>query len=370
MTCATVMFHLGTALGVLVAARVFQGIAAAIIYSAGLALLHDSNSVDTLGHAMGFVSLAITAGTFLGPSLGGSLFEIGGETAVFSLAYAVLAVDFTLRFLVIERSETSGDTFTYVAMNASSSAPNAMYEPAADGGLSQKREISPTMRLLTTPRFLVALFGWSVVGILLTAFDSILPIHVQSTFGWSTAGAGIMFLLIFAPNLAGPLYGRLVDSSKNAGRLVAALGFTLCFPFLVLLRLTDHKTLPAQVLFCGFLFMSGLGLALCGPPLSVEIARIVSQIEKEEPGILGSNGATARAYGLYNCAFAAGQFVGPLWAGVMSSHFGWATTTCVLGSASGLTGILMGLFLGGWIGSAALEPGEFGIELRIRNEGN
>lgn len=353
MACATAMLHFGTTLWILILARAFQGLSAAMLYSAGLALLYDSVGNDNMGHAMGYVTMAITAGTVLGPSLGGILYEYGREPAVFGLAYAVIAIDVILRSLVIEKDTAKkyglmANTPGYGTIDANPSEST----PAPEPHTTQSKTRFPSLLLLRTPRLLTALFGWLVVGTLLSAFDAVLPIFVSSTFAWFTAGGGIIFLPLFIPNLAGPLYGCLVDSSKHAARLVAASGFTFSFPFFVLLRFAAHNSLTIQVLFCGLLFLIGLGLALCGPPLFVEVARAVSAFEHEQPGAFGGKGVAARAYGLFNCAFAAGQVLGPMWAGAVKTAYGWATMSWMLGVASGVTGLLMGLFLGGWVGDA------------------
>ncbi|MCJ1463000.1 hypothetical protein MMC07_001604 [Pseudocyphellaria aurata] len=355
MACATGMLHFGNTIGIFIAARVFQGVAAAILYSAGLALLYDSVGKENLGQAMGYITLSITAGAFLGPSLGGILYDVGQETAVFGLAYGVLLVDIILRFSVVEKDSAKD------ARPAATSGYGTMSTRPADSAEASEpisRAVSKmsTFRLLQSPRLLTALFGWFVVGTLLSAFDGVLPIFVQNTFGWSSAGAGLIFLPLFIPNLGGPLYGRMVDSSRHGGRIVATTGFLLCIPFFVLLRLVAYQSARTQVLLGVLLFLIGLGLALCGPPLFVEVAKTVSSIEEESPGAFGDKGAMAQAYALYNCAFAVGQLVGPMWAWAVKSTLGWATLTWMFGLASGLTGIITGLFLGGWIGSALRSP--------------
>lgn len=351
MACATGMLHVGNTIGIFMTARVCQGVAAAILYSAGLALLYDSVGKENLGQAMGYITLSITAGAFLGPSLGGILYDVGQETAVFGLAYGVLLVDVILRFSVIEKDSGKdampAATPGYGTMGTRPTDSVEASEPITNAGSKMS-----TIRLLQSPRLLTALFGWFVVGTLLSAFDGVLPIFVQNTFGWSSAGAGFIFLPLFIPNLAGPLYGRMVDSSRHGGRVVATTGFLLCVPFFVLLRFVAQESAPTQVLLGGLLFMIGLGLALCGPPLFVEVAKTVSTMEDEFPGAFGNKGPMAQAYALYNCAFAIGQLVGPMWAWAAKSTLGWATLTWMFGLASGLTSIITGLFLGGWIGSA------------------
>ncbi len=357
MACSTAMLHLGTTIWILITARIFQGLAAAVLYSAGLALLYDSVGKDKVGETMGYITLAITAGSFLGPSLGGILYDVGKEAATFGLAYGIIGVDLILRLLVVERdsAKTSGESANgsdYGTMNAAATESSDVSGTYSEVGHPRNEVASPTLRLLKSPRLWTAFFGWFAVAVLLTALDGVIPIFVRSTFDWSTAGAGVIFIPIFLPNLGSPLFGRIVDSSRQAGRLVAASGFTLCLPFFVLLRLIDNDSVKAQVLLCVFLFMIGLGLAVSGPPTMAEVGRTVTDIEEKDPGAFGSQGATARAYGLYNCAFSAGQLVGPLWAGGVKTTLGWPTMAWMLGLVSGVAGIGMALFLGGWVGSA------------------
>lgn len=350
MACATAMLHFGTTIGLFIMARVFQGVAAALLYSAGLALLYDSVGKDHLGLAMGYIDLSMTIGALLGPSLGGILYDVGQENAVFGLAYGVLLVDIILRFSVIERRSagmgaTPVATTGYGTTDARSTESVEASKPATN-----TESMSSAFRLLQSPRLLTALFGWFVHGTFLAAFDSVLPILVQNTFGWSSAGAGLIFLPFFVPCLGSPLYGSIVDSSRHGARIVATTGFIFCVPFFALLRFVAHNSVWTKVSLGILLFMIGLGLALCGTPLFVEVAKAVSDIEEKSPGAFGSRGAMAQAYALFNCAFAVGMLIGPMWAWAVKSTLGWAALTWMLALASGVTGIIMGLFLGGWIG--------------------
>ncbi|KAI9720217.1 MAG: hypothetical protein M1812_003035, partial [Candelaria pacifica] len=356
MACSTIMLHLGATIWILILARFFQGLAAAVLYSAGLALLYDSVGKDRIGEAMGYITLAITAGTFMGPSLGGILYNFGKEAATFGLAYGIIGIDLVLRLLVVEKgsaksNEGDANEPGYGTMSAAPAESNNGSDTSTEAEDRHSKVTSPTLRLLKSPRLWTAFIGWFTVAVLLAAFDSVVPLFVQTTFNYSTAGAGLIFIPLFLPNFGSPFYGRIVDTSNQAGRLVAASGFTLCLPFFVLLRLINDSSTKSQILFCVFLFLIGLGLAVCGVPTMVEVGRAVTDIEEKNPGAFGSRGATARAYGLYNCAFAAGQLIGPLWAGGVKTTLGWATMTWTLGLVSAVAGIIMGLFLGGWVGT-------------------
>ena len=342
MAGSTAMMQFGSTISILIVARISQGLSAAVLYSAGMAFLCDAVEKDKFGRAMGFITLSITAGTFLGPSLGGILYHIGRERAVFSLAYAVIGVDVVLRYLVIEKKKAQIQPLVI--------GENPKYGTIDSNSLEESTAAKhPTLLLLKSPRLLTAFFGWFGVGAILSAIDTVLPIFVRSTFAWSSAGAGVIFIALVTPNFGGPLYGRIVDSSRYAGRLMATTGFLLCFPSFVLLRLVAYDAVTAQVLLCVLLFTIGFGVAIIGPSLFVEVARSVTELEDRMPGVFGKHGAGAKAYGLYASSYAAGQLLGPLWAGGITSTLGWDIMTSIMGIFCGMTAILMGLCLGGSI---------------------
>lgn len=62
-------------------------------------------------------------------------------------------------------------------------------------------------------------------------------------------------------------------------------------------------------------------------PLMSEIAHCgMAQDAVSEPQS-GKSNAFAQAFGLATCAFAAGTVLGPVWAGLILTHYGWATMT-------------------------------------------
>lgn len=349
MLGATLLFQFGPTIYVLLVARFFQGISAALLYSAGLALLCDNIGKGSLGYAMGYITLAITAATFVGPTLGGVLYEYGGEITVFAVAYAVIAVDVVARLTVVEKRQLHGrlleeQTTDYGTVDS----PTSNAERPEPAGYSTQPHRWPVLfTLLSTSRLLLPLFGWVVLGIFLSAFDSILPIFVTSIYNWSYAGAGLVFIPLFIPNLAGPLFGRLVDSSPRAPRFIAAVGFLLSAVPFVLLRLVESGETKLQWLFVGLLLVIGLGMALSGPPLLVEIFSTVEAMEDRDPDLFGKNGATAQAYGLYNSALAAGQLLGALLGGFALQKLGWAFLMTAFGVVSGFTGVITLLYLSG-----------------------
>ncbi|KAH6712857.1 MFS transporter-like protein [Leptodontidium sp. MPI-SDFR-AT-0119] len=214
----------------------------------------------------------------------------------------------------------------------------------------------PVLTLLKSRRLLTALWGWIVQGSQVTAFDSVIPLYVERTFGWNSTGAGLIFLAIMIPGFAAPLVGWASD--KYGPRWLTVIGFMLAVPFWVLLRLVTHDSLGQKVLLCALLFLIGITLTLVNAPLMAEITYVVEAKERESPGRFGPSGAYAQAYGLFVTAFAAGSLIGPLWSGYVVESAGWGTMAWSLG-LFGVSGAIPCLiWTGGLITEVNAKSGE------------
>lgn len=78
LAATTLIYAFATSFWVLVLARLLQGLAAAIPWTAGLALLADVFPKEERGRAMGLAMSGQAAGVLLGPPIGGCLYEAGG----------------------------------------------------------------------------------------------------------------------------------------------------------------------------------------------------------------------------------------------------------------------------------------------------
>ncbi|KAI9818889.1 MAG: hypothetical protein M1827_007710 [Pycnora praestabilis] len=377
---ATVMLCVGSSIGVLVAGRFLQGLSAAVVWTVGLALLVDTVGQKSIGEAMGYVSLSMSLGIMVAPLLGGVVYAKGGYYSVFAMAFGLIVVDIFLRLMMVEKkiaarwSITNEGTSYGSCSNAEPSPPNQKRvttnvgsPPTSDPSSaiptgSQRppseeepntvlsrfvHHLPPIFTLLRSRRLLAALWGSLVQASLMTSFDSVLPLFVQRIFGWSSTGAGLIFLPLIIPNFSAPLVGMLAD--KYGPRWLAATGFLLGLPFLVLLRVVTHHTIEQIVLLCALLVLIGFSLTLVMPPLMAEITYVVEAKEKKNPGLFGTSGAYAQAYGLFNCAFAGGTLVGPIWAGFVEAKAGWGTMSWSLGLLSALSAIPAIIWTGGLI---------------------
>lgn len=367
---ATVMLCVGSSIGTLVAGRLLQGLSAAVVWTVGLALLADTVGQEGIGQTMGYVSLSISLGYLIAPFLGGIVYQKAGYYSVYYMAFTLIIVDIFLRLVLVEKkvaekwNKDSGvEHVPSPSSNLSqpSDTPAVLQPPfreksngqpltsaaALSSTHNQQSALPPILTLLASRRLLAALWGCLVQASILTAFDSVLPLRVSALFGWSSTGAGLIFLTLVVPSFIAPVAGTISD---NYGpRWLATAGFVLACPFLVLLRFVDHDSLNQKVLLGALLALIGGSLTIVMTPLMAEITYVVEAKEKSNPGVYGEKGAYAQAYGLFNTAFASGTLIGPIWGGFVAARAGWDTMAWTLGLLSALSAIPTVIWAGGFI---------------------
>lgn len=376
---STILLCIGSSIGILVLGRVLEGVSGAVIWTSGPALLVDTVGQREIGQVMGYCALCINAAIFLGPSLGGIVFKKQGYHGVFGMAFGLICVDIVLRGVLIEKrvaaqwtqaSRRDNDywTWTYNDVGTPSIAPSPRMRALSPFGRLEltnfdRREINhedafvgqtalprfpPVIILLRSQRVLVVLWSSFVQSAIMCAFDSVLPLFVQRTFGWNSIGAGLIFLALVIPSFLAPLVGWLADK-YGSRRWLVGIGFAISLPFLVLLRLVTYHSLKQIVFLCTLLALLGTSNQLIMVPLMAEITHIVEEKERKVPGIFGKHGAYAQAYGLFFCCYSGGALVGPIWAGFVEQRAGWGTMAWSFGLLSGLTAILVLISFGGLI---------------------
>lgn len=401
---ATVMLLVGSSIGVLVAGRLLQGFSAAVVWTVGLALLVDTVGQKDVGQVMGYVSLSMSLSILLAPLLGGIVYAKAGYFAVYYMAFGLIALDVFLRVALVEKkiakqwdvpqsapmptetekgsdadlpsmaegspgalplkdtmSANTRPAFTAQSITPLSSSSLDRASPTSTDFTPKRFSLPPIVTLLGSRRLLAALWGCLVQASLLTAFDSVLPLRVQAIFHWSSTGAGLIFLALILPSFIAPFIGHLSDTSGP--RWLAAGGFVLACPFLVLLRLVDHDSMGQKVLLCALLALLGAALTMVMTPLLAEITYVVEAKEKKNPAAFGAGGAYAQAYGLFNVAFAGGSLVGPIWAGFVEQRAGWGTMSWTLGLLSAVSAVPVVVYSGGLITKRHREAKRWGHEV-------
>ena len=287
----TVLLCVATNIWYAIASRALQGLSSSIVFSVGLALLSDTVDHKDMGQFLGYFTSSLNLGLLASPFLGGIIYAHAGYYAVFALLFTLIFVDILLRLLLIEKKhaakwalpsergdsehctedqaaqqqygnlsanveERNGSTETSPLLLATGEPRSSAYlEEGRTSTENHARSMPPLFTLLKSPRLLAAIYGIFINYFLIAAFDGVLPIFVNRTFGWSSLGAGLIFLCIALPALTAPLVGMLSD--RYGPRWFAICGLVLTAPFVILLRLITHDGLGQVVLLCVLLSLTG-----------------------------------------------------------------------------------------------------------------
>ncbi|KAI5360836.1 Putative major facilitator superfamily, MFS transporter superfamily [Septoria linicola] len=347
-----------------VVGRALQGFASTVVWTTGLAVLVDTCGKQHVGEYMGYVGIALNAGSLTAPFLGGIVFAKCGYHAVFGLIIAIVVIDILLRLVMVEQTNP---TFTNanpceVSIVKLESAPSSIKkEPSvaidqisisSQSTLVQEpsttsTRLPPILRMVCSIRFLVALWGIMVLALVFSGFQATLPLFVHSTFHWDAIGGGLIFVPLSLPAIFGPVIGRFTD--RHGGRWFAVAGYLLFCISLVCLRFISQNSTQHKALLCVLLVLVGSCMALVLEPLFAEITSEASRMEKEdEEKGMADVSYYGSAYAWFNIAWASGNFLGPLMAGMVMDAAGWGTMTWALGLLGGVSALPVGLWCGGW----------------------
>lgn len=372
MFFATAGLYVGRSIAVLVVARMLQGVAGAFVWTIGLALCLETVGPENLGKTIGSIFSFISVGSLAAPVVGGVLYDKTGYAGVFGAGFAVLALDFIMRAVVIEkkvarRYEGQSDNPTHDRHDNSNGHADGQDEESQDNGeeeplLGKKKEeqqsfklspnqpkiarLIPILPCLSDPRLLTALLVALIQATLLGSFDSTVPTVGQELFGFSALEAGILFLpLGVADLILGPLWGYLVDRYGTKPVAVASYGYLV--PILILLRIPHAGGTKQAVIFGGLLALCGVGLAGIGAPSIVEAGDVVQKYYEANPEFFGEDGPYAQLYGLNSMVFSAGLTLGPEIAGEVKKAIGYGNMNIVLAAICAVTALLCFVYIGG-----------------------
>lgn len=333
--------------------RLLQGLAAAVVWTVGLALLVDTVGSAEIGQTMGYVSISLTLATFLAPISGGAVFNKAGYYAVYYMSFGMIFLDIALRVILVEKKVAKQWSVNEEPQMIDIPTPDRSYTHGSavsdleSDSAHRPLNLRPILALLSSRRLWSALWCSMVHSILMSAWDATLPLHVAKLFNFNSLGAGLMFLPMSLPTMFAPVVGKYVDT--HGTRIPATVGFLACAPPVVLLLLVNHSGIGQIILMCALLAVLGFSLTVTLVPFLVEVTNIVATMEKNHPGVFGTTGAFAQGYGLYNCAFAGGMLIGPLWGGFIVGKAGWGTMCWSLGILSAVSVVPAALWTGGWI---------------------
>ncbi|WP_421931541.1 MFS transporter [Phenylobacterium sp.] len=362
-TAASVCCGLSPNLTLLIAARAIQGIGAALLVPASLAILGASFDKQARGRAVGIWAGAGGLTSALGPVLGGWLTDAVSWRAVFliNVPLAALAVGFILMGAKESKADKAGplDWRGALTVTLGLAAVTWGLTEAPERGLTGLPVAALVFGVLALAVFLrieqtiaspmvplqlfrsITFSGANGLTLLLYAAFSgalfLLPFELIGVHGYPAASAGAALLPLSAGlAVLSPLAGGF--SAKVGPRVMLGGGpLLVATGFVLLALLADQSSYWAGV-FPGLAIVAvGMGLAVA--PLTDAVLGSVE--DAHEGAAAGINNAVARVAGLLAVALVGFVLVGPPGApaaGVIAS--GYRTAMIAAAALAGLAGVI------------------------------
>lgn len=290
-TGASVLCALSPNLGVLVGARVLQGVGGGLMMPVAMAMIYELFDPDERGKALGYFGIAVMAAPAIGPVLGGSLVSSLGWRWLFLINVPIGLIGFPVAARLLRdtgfREERTLDRIGLglsgvglaalligVAKGASWgwTSPAVMILVGLGGvllGLFVRHAVSTTnplveMRILANPVFAVSMVAIALLTVAQYSRLVYIPLELGTVRGISEFQIGLVML----PSALGialtmPIGGRMAD--RIGARIPVTVGaLVLGASFVALAAVTRTTSLPmiAFILFSGGL---GTGLAMMAP---------------------------------------------------------------------------------------------------------
>ena len=331
---ASIACALAPSVGFLIAARVVQGMAAAVVTPASLALIGAIFPREERNQAIGVWAAASALTTAGGPILGGWLTERFGWPLVFWInpPLAVVAVGLLLAFAPEDRREArrfdvvgavilagSLGVLAWALSQIGPSEPSAgspapMVLPLTIAGVAVLGGVAAyalwerrSDHAMTPPRLWAnrAFVGLNLATLMIYAGLSlmffVLPFDLIERRGLSATEAGLVLLpFTLGVGFLSSAFGRLADKIGTRTMLIAGpLGAALAH---VWMALTQEASLTVGVI--GPMTLLGLSFAVLITPLT---STVLSSVEQKDEGLAsGVNNTASRIAQLAGVAFAAG----------------------------------------------------------------
>jgi len=283
-------------LEMLVASRVAQAVGASMLFAAGPALVSRTFPPNRRGWALGYVSLAVSAGLTVGPALGGLLVGTFGWPSIFliniPLSIAVAAVAWRLlvdECTVPERFDLLGAFLSGAALgllifglleaDQSGLVSIPVLGPIACSAILgfafirwERRAPSPMvdLRLFESAPFSAGVAAATLAYLGLFAITFTMPFYLLRVQGVDPRAAGaILTVTPLAMAVLAPTAGRLSD--QRGSRVLATLGAGLLAAGLLLASFLNPSS--ALWLVPLSLFVIGSGMAIFQTPNTAGVMR-------------------------------------------------------------------------------------------------
>jgi MFS family permease len=319
LAAATLAFALADGVALIALARLVQGLAAGLVWTAALAAISDVYPQDELGFRMGLAETAGGVTGLAGPPFAGVLIAAVGLDATFYIATALPVLALIPALLV----------------------PETRRGPAA-----ATRLLPDLRRLWGVPIARVAGVTLATAAGVLALVEPLLPLDLADRLELSSLGVGVVFAIgLAAYLLLVPLAGRWSDRrGRRAPIIVGGALMTGGLPFIAVG--------PAWAVTVAFSVVGAGMAAMIAPtgPLMVEAV--------DAAGMAGRYGLSAAAL---TVIFAVGYVIGPLVGAAASAGLPFLATTLIAAAATvAITAWAARALPGTKTPAAALAPGPRG----------
>lgn len=341
---------------VLLIGRSIQAIGGNGAWIVGLATVADTVGQENTGKVLGGVSSFFNSGLLLGPMLSGTLLQLFGYWSTWIAAMAVLVVDILMRLIMIEKQpkDSQGEVTTEAAGDVESRTVDEVVNerttllspsPSQDDCPKTDETLAPEnfyKVILTNPRAVTGLLCHFTAAFILVTFDTTLPLHVTTEFGWGPGEVSLMFLILQLPSLIFSTFVGMLKDRKGT-RVPTALGFISSAIFLVLVGIPDHSMgYKGRIIYMVAIAGIGIGWTLTAGCGIIELTRklkapeyschtlanshsdVMKDLEDQSPGRFGPNSKLSSGYSLSKTCFIMGTLLGPIWTGFMTRTVGYS----------------------------------------------
>jgi DHA1 family solute carrier family 18 vesicular amine transporter 1/2 len=317
---ATLVFAFGSTLPLLFLARTIQGVAGAIPWTAGLAIIAERYTGGERLRLFTQVFSATGIGTLIGPALGGALYTWRGFEAPF-LAIAALIL-----------LEVIGALWAFSHLSAAETIPAPASLARKGRRHISRRAPGNALRLLGDRQIIQALVITSAGALLLALLDPTLPVLLTARFGLAPLAIGLVFggvtvLFILVQNVV-----TVLLKSYSSG---VALFFGLTMGPLALILVAVGATLAHVLVALTLLSFSFAFLLTPALELLTQTAQRLGREERSPdlPVVDADVLPYGSLYADYNIAFAVGMLLGPVLAGIAVTTLGLTIGLAVTGGA-------------------------------------
>lgn len=268
----------------------------------------------------------------------------------------MLVVDIILRVLIIERDNKSVSGATVEAPRETDASTTSQEEtpllavsPADKPSLSLRNffdtRLATTILIEITISSIISVFEtvrqrlWLSKAYLTWPYQT-LPLFTIETYQWAPTNAGLVFLGLTLPSFFSIPLARYTSKRSWDRRKIVAIELVLCSLPMVGLKWTQGNTLQQELLFIALISFVGLFLTTCQAQVLAEVSESIRQIEARHGIDPDTSSGMGTGFAFCNMAIAAGQFIGPLIAGVAKIGLGWSTMTIMLGVLSCSVGLV------------------------------